>query len=378
MQMTVVVPKETHVGETRTALVPEHAAKLTALGAKIEVESGLGLSCGHSDIEYTRAGATVHTDRAALMAAADVILQVRKPTLDEVSALSEGAVLIALLDPFQSPELIRALAARGVSAISMEMVPRSTRAQKMDVLSSQASLAGYAAVIVAAGQSGKIFPMMMTPAGTIKPVKVFIIGAGVAGLQAIATAKRLGAKVEAFDTRPVVEEQVKSLGAKFVKIDVGETGQTEGGYAKALTDDQLKLQREGMARVCAESDIVITTAQVFGRRAPVLLTSEMLDAMKPGSVVVDLAVESGGNVEGVVADQIIERKGVKIVGIASLPGRVPVHASQMYSSNITALLTEFWDKETQGLKLNLDDDILKSCVVTHGGRIVNDKLATAT
>ena len=220
--------------------------------------------------------------------------------------------------------------------------------------------------------------MMMTPAGTIKPVKVFIIGAGVAGLQAIATAKRLGAKVEAFDTRPVVEEQVKSLGAKFVKIDVGETGQTEGGYAKALTDDQLKLQREGMARICAESDVVITTAQVFGRRAPVLLTSEMLDAMQPGSVVVDLAVESGGNVEGVVADQITERKGVKIVGISSLPGRVPVHASQMYSSNITALLTEFWDKETQGLKLNLDDDVLKSCVVTHGGRIVNEKLATAT
>lgn len=378
MQMIVVVPKETHAGETRTALVPEHVAKLTGLGAKIEVESGLGLFCGHSDAEYARAGATVRTDRAAMVAAADLILQVRKPALDEVNAMREGAVCIALLDPFQSPDLIRALAARGVSAISMEMVPRSTRAQKMDVLSSQASLAGYAAVIVAAGQSGKIFPMMMTPAGTIKPVKVFIIGAGVAGLQAIATAKRLGAKVEAFDTRPVVEEQVKSLGAKFVKIDVGETGQTEGGYAKALTDEQLKLQREGMARVCAESDIVITTAQVFGRRAPVLLTSEMLDAMKPGSVVVDLAVESGGNVEGVVSDQIIERKGVKIVGIASLPGRVPVHASQMYSSNITALLTEFWDREAQALKLHLDDDILKSCVVTHGGRILNEKLATAT
>ncbi|OYW73680.1 MAG: NAD(P) transhydrogenase subunit alpha [Verrucomicrobia bacterium 12-59-8] len=376
--MTVAVPKETHEGETRTALVPEHVTKLTGLGAKIEVESGLGLFCGHSDADYMAAGATVRADRSAMLAAADVILQVRKPMMDEVNAMREGAVCNALLDPFQSPELIRALAARGVSAISMEMVPRSTRAQKMDVLSSQASLAGYAAVIVAAGQSGKIFPMMMTPAGTIKPVKVFIIGAGVAGLQAIATAKRLGAKVEAFDTRPVVEEQVKSLGAKFVKIDVGETGQTQGGYAKALTDDQLKLQREGMTRVCAESDIVITTAQVFGRRAPVLLTSEMLDAMKPGSVVVDLAVESGGNVEGVVADQIIERKGVKIVGIATLPGRVPVHASQMYSSNITALLTEFWDKEAQALKLNLDDDILKSCLVTHGGRILNDKLATAT
>lgn len=377
--MTVAVSKETHAGETRTALVPEHVAKLTALGVKIEVESGLGLSCGHSDVDYARAGAIVRTDRAAMLAAADVILQVRKPTLDDVNGLRDGAVFVALLDPFQSPEIVQALAQRGVSAISLEMVPRSTRAQKMDVLSSQASLAGYAAVIAAAGQTGKIFPMMMTPAGTIKPVKVFIIGAGVAGLQAIATAKRLGAKVEAFDTRPVVEEQVKSLGAKFVKIDVGETGQTEGGYAKALTDEQLKLQREGMARVCAESDIVITAAQVFGRRAPVLLTSSMLDTMKPGCVVVDLAVESGGNVEGVVADQIIERKGVKIVGTSSLPSRVPVHASQMFSSNVTALLTEFWDKETQALKLNLDDDILKSCLVTHGGRIVNEKLAaTAT
>jgi NAD(P) transhydrogenase subunit alpha len=310
-----------------------------------------------------------------MIQAADIVVQVRKPSTADVALLREGAVCIALLDPFNSRELIQALALRGVSAISMELVPRSTRAQKMDVLSSQASLAGYAAVITAAAQTGKIFPMMMTPAGTIKPVKVFIIGAGVAGLQAIATAKRLGAKVEAFDTRPVVEEQVRSLGAKFVKIDVGETGQTEGGYAKALTDEQLKLQREGMARVCAESDIVITAAQVFGRRAPILLTSEMLDAMKPGSVVVDLAVETGGNVEGVVADQVTDRKGVKIVGTSSLPGTVPVHASQMFASNITALLAEFWDKESKTLKLNLDDDILKSCVVTHGGRIVNEKLA---
>jgi NAD(P) transhydrogenase subunit alpha len=376
LHTTVAFPKETHAGETRVAMVPELVGKLNALSAKIEVEAGLGLSCGHSDADYEQAGAVVRKDRAAMIQGADIIAQVRKPALSDVELMREGAVCIALLDPFQSPDLIKALAQRGVSAISLEMVPRSTRAQKMDVLSSQASLAGYAAVIVAAGQSGKIFPMMMTPAGTIKPVKVFIIGAGVAGLQAIATAKRLGAKVEAFDTRPVVEEQVKSLGAKFVKIDVGETGQTEGGYAKALTDEQLKLQREGMARVCAESDIVITAAQVFGRRAPILLTSEMLDAMKPGSVVVDLAVESGGNVEGVVADQITDRKGVKIVGIASLPGTVPVHASQMFSSNVTALLAEFWDKETKSLKLNLDDDILKSCLVTHGGRIVNEKLAT--
>ncbi len=376
MQKTVAFPKETHAGETRAAMVPELVGKLTALGAKVEIEAGLGLSCGHSDADYERAGAAVRTDRAAMIQTADVIVQVRKLRPGDVSLMREGAVFIGLLDPFQSLDLIQVLAARGVSAISLEMVPRSTRAQKMDVLSSQASLAGYAAVIAAAEQSGKIFPMMMTPAGTIKPVKVFIIGAGVAGLQAIATAKRLGAKVEAFDTRPVVEEQVKSLGAKFVKIDVGETGQTADGYAKALTEDQIKLQREGMKRICAESDVVITAAQVFGRRAPILLTSEMLDAMKPGSVVVDLAVESGGNVEGVVADQITDRKGVKIVGIASLPGTVPVHASQMYSSNVTALLTEFWDKETKALKLNLEDDILKSCLVTHGGKIVNEKLAT--
>ena len=356
-------------------MVPEHVAKLTALGARVEVEAGLGATCGHADEEYAAAGAAVRTDRAAMLAAADVILQVRKPSLSDAGLMREGAVFIGLLDPFQSPELIQALAARGLSAISMEMVPRSTRAQKMDVLSSQASLAGYASVIVAAAQSGKIFPMMMTPAGTIKPVKVFIIGAGVAGRQAIATAKRLGAKVEAFDTRPVVEEQVKSLGAKFVKIDVGETGQTADGYAKPLTEEQIQLQREGMTRVCAESDVVITTAQVFGRRAPILLTSSMLDAMRPGSVVVDLAVESGGNVEGVVPDQITDRNGVKIVGIANLPGRVPVHASQMYSSNITALLAEFWDKEAKALKLNLEDDILKSCLVTHGGKIVNEKLA---
>ncbi len=376
MQKTVAFPKETHAGETRAAMVPELVGKLTALGAKVEIEAGLGLSCGHSDADYERAGAAVRTDRAAMIQTADVIVQVRKLRPGDVSLMREGAVFIGLLDPFQSPDLIQVLAARGVSAISLEMVPRSTRAQKMDVLSSQASLAGYAAVIAAAEQSGKIFPMMMTPAGTIKPVKVFIIGAGVAGLQAIATAKRLGAKVEAFDTRPVVEEQVKSLGAKFVKIDVGETGQTADGYAKALTEDQIKLQREGMKRICAESDVVITAAQVFGRRAPILLTSEMLDAMKPGSVVVDLAVESGGNVAGVVSDQIIDRKGVKIVGCANLPGTVPVHASQMYSSNVTALLTEFWDKETKALKLNLEDDILKSCLVTHGGKIVNEKLAT--
>ena len=376
--MTIVaVPKETHTGETRVALVPEHAAKLVKLGAVVEVEAGLGLGTGHGDDLYAAAGATVRADRAKLLAAADIVLTVRKPSHEEAASLRQGAVLAGLLDPFQSPDLVAALAAGGVSAISMELVPRTTRAQKMDVLSSQASLAGYAGVIVAAAQSDKIFPMMMTPAGTLMPARVFIIGAGVAGLQAIATAKRLGAKVEAYDTRPVVEEQVRSLGARFLKIDLGETGQTEQGYAKALTDEQLKLQRDAMKRVCAEADVVITAAQVFGRRAPILVTSEMLDAMRPGSVVVDLAVESGGNVEDVEPGQIAARRGVKIVGLSNLPGCVPVHASQMYSSNVTALIEEFWDREAKALRLNLDDEIIKGCLVTHAGKIVNTRLAAA-
>lgn len=373
--MTVVVPKETHAGETRAALVPEHVAKLVKLGAQVQIESGIGLTAGHRDDTYAAAGASVKTDRAAMLSTADLVLKIRKPSRDEAGAMREGAVLACLLDPFQSPDLIPALASRGVSAISMELIPRTTRAQKMDVLSSQASLAGYAGVIVAAEQSDKIFPMMMTPAGTLMPARVFIIGAGVAGLQAIATAKRLGAKVDAYDTRPVVEEQVKSLGARFVKIDLGETGQTAQGYAKALTDEQLKLQRDAMTRVCAESDVVITAAQVFGRRAPILVTSGMLDAMRPGSVVVDLAVESGGNVEDVEPVRITDRRGVKIVGLANLPGCVPVHASQMFSSNVTALIEEFWDREAKTLRLNLDDEIIKSCLVTHGGKIVNEKLA---
>jgi NAD(P) transhydrogenase subunit alpha len=271
--------------------------------------------------------------------------------------------------------LIQKFAECGISSISMELIPRTTRAQKMDVLSSQANLGGYEAVILAARYANKIFPMMTTAAGTILPAKVFIIGVGVAGLQAIATAKRLGAKVTAYDTRPVVEEQVKSLGAQFFKIDLGETGQTKDGYAKALTEEQVQKQRDAMKKTCGESDVVITAAQVFGRRAPVLVTAEMLNAMKPGSVVVDLAVETGGNVEGVVYDQVTDRNGVKIVGIANLPGRAPLHASQVYAANLVSLVEEFWDKQNKNFVLKLDDEIIKGCLVTHGGRIVNEKLA---
>jgi NAD(P) transhydrogenase subunit alpha len=372
--MKIAVPKETHPGETRTPLTPASAAKLVKLGAQVEVEAGLGLGSGFADADYTAAGATLATDRQALISSADMVLRLRKPPLAEIGWQKAGGVHVSYLDPFNEKDLVQKFAGCGISAISMEFIPRTTRAQKMDVLSSQANLGGYEAVILAARYSNKIFPMMTTAAGTILPAKVFIIGVGVAGLQAIATAKRLGAKVTAYDTRPVVEEQVKSLGAQFLKIDVGETGQTKDGYAKALTEEQLQKQRDAMKKVCGDSDVVITAAQVFGRRAPILVTADMLNAMKPGSVVIDLAIEGGGNVEGAVFDQVIDRQGVKIVGIANLPGRVPLHASQVYSANLTNLIEEFWDKQNKQFILKLDDEIIKGCLITHGGKIVNEKL----
>ena len=372
--MKITVPRETHPGETRAPLTPDGAAKLVKLGAQVEVEAGLGVAAGFPDEAYAKAGATISSDRQALLSTGDIVLRLRKPTVADIELLKPGCVHASLLDPFNEKELVQKFADRGISAISMEFIPRSTRAQKMDVLSSQANLGGYEAVILAARYSNKIFPMMTTAAGTILPSKVFIIGVGVAGLQAIATAKRLGAKVTAYDTRPVVEEQVKSLGAQFLKIDIGETGQTKEGYAKALTEEQIQKQRDAMKKTCADSDVVISAAQVFGRKAPVLVTPEMLDAMKPGSVVVDLAVETGGNVAGVVYDQVTDRKGVKIVGIANLPGRVPLHASQVYAANLVALVEEFWDKKEKTFVLKLEDEIIKGCLVTHGGKIVNEKL----
>src|SRR5690606_32503572 len=309
-------------------------------GAEVMVESGAGRFCGFTDQDFQSAGATILSNHQEVIRAGDLILRLRKPPLEEVEWLRPGAIHISYLDPFNEPELIRALAQKGVSAICMELIPRTTRAQKMDALSSQANLAGYVSVILAADHLPQIFPMMTTPAGTIPPARVFIIGAGVAGLQAIATAKRLGAIVEAFDTRPVVEEQVRSLGGRFVTIDVGETGETEQGYARELTPEQLRLQQEGMARHCEKSDVVITTAQVFGRRAPRIVTADMISRMKPGSVVVDLAVETGGNVEGSVLDEIVEKNGVKIIGLGALPSRVAFDASQMYSNNLTNLVTD--------------------------------------
>ncbi|HUE81612.1 MAG TPA: NAD(P) transhydrogenase subunit alpha [Pyrinomonadaceae bacterium] len=372
--MLIFVPKETARGETRVPVVPSTISKLTSMGAKVETEPSLGISIGFSDDDYVKAGAEISSDLNQSLNHADMVLRLRRPPTETVTKLKAGAIHISYLDPFNEHDLIRALSSQGVSAISMEMIPRTTLAQKMDALSSQANLAGYAAVILAAERLDRIFPMMMTPAGTISPVRVFVIGVGVAGLQAIATAKRLGARVEAFDTRPVVEEQVKSLGAKFVKIDLGETGQTEQGYAKALTEEQLTKQRQGIAEHCATADVVITAAQVFGRRAPVIVTNEMLAGMRPGSVVVDLAADTGGNVEGLAFDEDIMVGGVRVIGYGNLAGRVPAHASQMYSANLSNLIEHFWDKEAKTFRMDLNDDILAGSLITHQNEIVNETI----
>ena len=372
--MQIAVPAETHANEKRVALIPDSVKKLTNAGLVIEVESGLGNHAGFSDEQYKEAGATVVTDRAALLANGDIVLRVRKPAIADIGGLKKGAIHVSYLDPYNETELVDAMASQGVSAISMEMIPRTTRAQKMDALSSQANLAGYVMVILAASKLDRILPMMMTPAGTLSPAKVFVIGAGVAGLQAIATAKRLGAKVEAFDTRPVVAEQVQSLGAKFVEIDLGETGQTKDGYAKELTPEQIEMQQQGMKDVISKSDIVITTAQVFGRPAPRIVSRDMVEAMQPGGIIVDMAVESGGNVEGSAPDEIVDVNGVSIIGVSNLPSEVPRDASQMYSSNLFNLVSEFWDQEAGTFNLNLEDDILQGCVITHDGAIVNETI----
>lgn len=372
--MLIGVAKETWPGEVRSALVPANATKLIKSGFGISMESGAGQAAGFTDQQYTDAGVSIVSSRAEVMAAADIFLAVRKPDTSEVDQLKSGAISVSFLDPYNEKALIEALAAKGVTSISMEMIPRSTRAQKMDALSSQANLAGYVTVVQAAYHSPKIMPMMMTPAGTIAPARVFVIGAGVAGLQAIATAKRLGARVEAFDTRPVVAEQVQSLGAKFVEIDLGDVGQTEQGYAQELTPEQLELQREGQKAVIAQSDVVITTAQLFGRAAPVIVSRDMVEAMKPGSVVVDMAVESGGNVEGSVMNEVVDINGVKVIGQGNLPGEVARNASEMYSNNLVNLLQEFWDEEAKTLNLDPEDDIVRSCVITRDGAVVNETI----
>ncbi len=377
--MRIFVPRETEPGEPRTAVTPDTVQRYGRKeGAVVAVESGAGAGCHFSDDQYREAGAEVVTDRMQELGKADIVLRVRRPPDDEIAPMKKGAIHISFLDPFNEPELIDALAQQGVSAISVELVPRSTRAQKLDALSSQHNIAGYAMVVLAAERLGAVMPMMMTPSGTLQPARAFIIGAGVAGLQAIATAKRLGARVEAFDTRPVVEEQVKSLGAKFIKVDLGETGQTDQGYAKELTPEQLAKQRELMADTCASADIVITTAQLFGRKAPVVLSADVVERMKSGSIIVDYAVESGGNVEGSVAGEEVQVDGVTIVGLRNIPGRYAVSASSMYANNLYNYVDEFWDDESKGMKLDPEDEIIAGSLVTHDGQMVNEMVRKIT
>ena len=368
--MQIFFPKEEGT-EIRATILPEVAKKFTDLGIKVVVETEIGSNIFLPDESYRQAGATISVDRLSSLSEADIVCRINKPKLEEISSLKRNSIHVSFLDPFNEKALVNEFAKAHISAISMELVPRITRAQKMDALSSQANLAGYSAVIEASRTLTKSFPMMMTAAGTISPSRVFVIGVGVAGLQAIATAKRLGARVEAFDTRPVVEEQVKSLGAKFVQIDIGKTEETSQGYAKELTPDQIKMQQEGMKKICGHSDVVITTAQVFGRPAPRIVSIEMVEAMKPGSVIVDMAVSSGGNVEGSIEDEYVFHEGVTIIGMSNLPGEVAMDASQVYGSNIFNMIEEYWDAESKEFNFDLSDEILKGCVITNDGEVIN-------
>ena len=367
--MKIFFPKEAIV-EKRISVTPDFLKKYIDNGLQVSIEKSMGEHLGFLDDNFKELGAEI-VERKKGFLEADIICSVNKLNEEDLTEIKENSLIVSFLDPFNDQELVENLRVKKISSISMELIPRTTRAQKMDALSSQANLGGYAAVLIASNILSKSLPMMMTAAGTISPSKVFVVGVGVAGLQAIATAKRLGAKVEAFDTRPVVEEQVKSLGARFVKIDIGETEETAQGYAKELSAEQINLQRAGMKKVCSSSDVIITTAQVFGRKAPVIITSDMIEDMQPGSVIVDMAVGTGGNVEGSVPDENLELNGITIVGNTNLPGEVAIHASQVYSANIFNLIDEFWDQKNSILEITTSDEILSGCLVTHKGEFVN-------
>lgn len=368
---TVLVCRENDPRETRAALIPDDIKKLIAMGFSFKVVRGTGIRSGFSDEAYEKAGA-VMIDNESQGYDSEIVLRILKPA--GADGLKPGTLHISYLDPFNEKALLHEFAEKQIQAVSLEMIPRTTLAQKMDVQSSQTSLAGYVAVVNAAARLPKILPMMVTPSGTINPARVFIIGVGVAGLQAIATAKRLGARVDAFDTRPVVEEQVKSLGASFVKIDLGEMGQTDQGYAKELTPEQIKKQQEAQAKVCERSNIVITTAKVFGRKAPRLIGKDVIDRMQPGSVIVDMAVSTGGNVEGSkLFEEVVTENGVIIMSGDFLERQVPFDASKMLSGNFTAFLTHFYDKEAKEFKVSLEDEIMRGCLLTQGGKIIHDR-----
>jgi NAD(P) transhydrogenase subunit alpha len=368
--MKVAVAAEVDAGEPRVAATPETIKKMIGLGAEVAVEPAAGIKSGVLDADYTAAGATVAADAVS---GADIVLKVRRPQAAELARYKRGAIVIGIMDPYGHDEALRAMADAGVTAFAMELLPRITRAQVMDVLSSQANLAGYRAVIDAAAEYGRALPMMMTAAGTVPATKVFVMGAGVAGLQAIATARRLGAVVTATDVRPAAKEQVESLGAKFVAVEDDEfkAAETAGGYAKEMSKEYQAKQAALVADHVKKQDIVITTALIPGRPAPRLISKEMVASMRPGSVIVDLAVERGGNVEGVKADAVTESGGVKIVGFSNVPGRLAATASSLYAKNLLAFLDVLIDKKTKALAINWDDDIVKATALTRDGAIVH-------
>lgn len=378
--MKIGVPKETYPNERRVALVPAAVSALTKAGYEVLIEKGAGIAAGYPDSEYEGKGASLVDDRKAIFSLAEIVTQVRGPGAnpahgaEDVALLRANQILIAMLDPLAATDEMQALAKSGATVFGMELMPRITRAQSMDVLSSMASVAGYLAVLIAATKLPKFFPMFMTAAGTISPAHVFVLGAGVAGLQAIATAKRLGAVVQAYDVRPAVKEQVESLGGKFVEFDVG-GGEGEGGYAKELTDEQKAKQAELMAGVIQAADVVITTAAVPGKKSPILIREDVVKGMKPGSVIVDLAAEKGGNVDLTKPGETIEVHGVTIVGTLNLPSQLPFHASQMYAKNIQTFLLHLGKEGS--IELDLEDEITKGSLVAKGGEVVHPMVKDA-
>ena len=373
--MHIVALKSPDSRDQRSVIHPDTVEKISVLqGVTFSFESGIGNGINISDKTFTNMGLKA-LSRDECLSRGNLIITPTSLSLDEAVKVQPGSTVLGMVNPFYAGDELKALNQSRINIVSMEFIPRITRAQKMDVLSSQANLAGYAAVLEAAQHLSSALPMMMTAAGTLKPAKVFVIGVGVAGLQAIATAKRLGARVEAFDTRDVVEEQVKSLGAKFVKIDLGDTGQTDQGYAKELTPEQIAKQKDLQSQVCERSDIVITTAQIFGRPAPKIIDASTIKKMKPGSVILDMAVETGGNVEGSVVDEVIDVNGVKVVGVSYLASKVSSHASFALSNNIINWVTDFYNEESSQINFDFDDEVIQSSVLAYDGKILNERFA---
>ncbi|MCX6275927.1 MAG: Re/Si-specific NAD(P)(+) transhydrogenase subunit alpha [Bacteroidetes bacterium] len=367
--MKIGVPKETKERERRVALVPESVKVLIKAGFEVLIQSNAGLSSYFDDASYTDAGAQIIADNKSLYAAADILLKVNAPSPEEISWMKPDAVLISFLFAATSPQVVEACVKQGISAFSMDAIPRISRAQKMDVLSSQANLAGYKAVIIGAAALGKIFPLLMTAAGTIKPSKVLIMGAGVAGLQAIATAKRLGAIVEVSDIRPETKEQVESLGGKFITVEGDSSIKLEGGYVKGVSEEFLKKQQEVITKHVSEADLVITTALIPGKKAPVLITEDMVKKMKRGSVIVDMAVEQGGNCPLSEMNKTVEKNGVIIIGESNIPSLLPLNASELYAKNIITFLTHLATKD--GFKWEMEEEITKGSLIVHKGQAVH-------